>query len=309
MDAISIRNLNKSYGSKKVLDNINIEIKKGEFYCLLGPNGSGKTTLSSIIAGIRDADSGEVKIIGKNRQEIKEVLGYIPQENFSDPNLTGRENLIYFAKMLGFPKEGREELVKGLIKKIGLEGDMDKRVSKYSGGMKKRLELATILFPGIEIMILDEPTTGLDPSARRNFFGYIDELKDENTTIFLISHIGSDAELASMVGLIDEGKIIAEGRPQELKDSSGLKNIINIETAIKNQEIKNILVDFNKDCDIAEVDKGYKIFTEETSEVIPRIVRDIEGKGYKVTRIAASTPSIEDVFFKLTGKTVKEGEK
>lgn len=309
MDAISIRNLNKSYGSKKVLDNINIEIKKGEFYCLLGPNGSGKTTLSSIIAGIRDADSGEVKIIGKNRQEIKEVLGYIPQENFSDPNLTGRENLIYFAKMLGFPKEGREELVKGLIKKIGLEGDMDKRVSKYSGGMKKRLELATILFPGIEIMILDEPTTGLDPSARRNFFGYIDALKDENTTIFLISHIGSDAELASMVGLIDEGKIIAEGRPQELKDSSGLKNIINIETAIKNQEIKNILVGFNKDCDIAEVDKGYKIFTEETSEVIPRIVRDIEGKGYKVTRIAASTPSIEDVFFKLTGKTVKEGEK
>jgi ABC-2 type transport system ATP-binding protein len=308
LKAIKIENLNKSYGKNKVLNNVNLNIEIGEFYCLLGPNGSGKTTLSSIIAGIRSADSGNVTILGKNINEVKEFMGYIPQENFSDPNLSGKENLLYFAKMLGKEKKGRKELIEDIIRKIGLEKDADKRVSKYSGGMKKRLELATILFPGIDIMILDEPTTGLDPSARRNFFSYISKIKKETTTIFLISHIGSDAELATKVGLIDEGKIIVEDSPEKLKQTSGLKNTVIIETLIKNEDIKNTLSGFSCDGEVVEVDIGYRIFTEESAEIIPKIVRNLESSGNKVLKISASNPSIEDVFFKLTGKTVKEVE-
>ena len=175
--------------------------------------------------------------------------------------------------------------------------------------MKKKLELATILFPHIKIFILDEPTTGLDPSARRNFFGLIDDLKDKSTTVLLISHIGSDAELATRVGLIDKGKIIAEGSPEELKNGSGLKNIINIEVSVKNEKVKNILSGFNESGQLLETGEGYKIYSDETSEVIPEIVRSIEANGYKVLQIGSVIPSLEDVFFKLTGRKVREAMK
>jgi len=306
LQAIEVRNLIKKYDKITVLDDLDLNINEGEFYCLMGPNGSGKTTLSSIIASIRQPTSGEVKIFGKKPEQSKRLIGYIPQENFSDPNLTGLENIHYFARMLGYSNNDAKVIGQELIKKVGLFEERNKKVSKFSGGMRKKLELSTILFPHIRIFILDEPTTGLDPAARRNFFGLIDELKDKSTTVLLISHIGSDAELAARVGLMDKGKIIKEGSPDELKNGSGLKNIINIELSVKNEKVKNILSSFNKGEQLLETDEGYKIYSNEISEVIPEIVRSVEGNGYKVLQIGSVIPSLEDVFFKLTGKKVRE---
>jgi ABC-2 type transport system ATP-binding protein len=306
LQAIEVRNLIKIYDKITVLDNLDLIINEGEFYCLMGPNGSGKTTLSSIIASIRKPTSGEVKIFGKKPEQSKRLIGYIPQENFSDPNLTALENLLFFARMLGYSNKDTKAIVQGLLKKVGLFDDRNKKVSKFSGGMRKKLELATILFPHIKIFILDEPTTGLDPAARRNFFGLIDELKDKSTTVLLISHIGSDAELASRVGLMDKGRIIADASPDELKSTSGLKNVINIEVSIKNEKVKDILNNFNQGDKLLETNEGYKIYSEETAEVIPEIVRTVESSGYKVIQIGSSIPSLEDVFFKLTGKKVGE---
>jgi len=306
MDSIVIKNIVKKYGNKTVIDSLNLNIKEGEFYCLMGPNGSGKTTLSSIIASIRTQNSGTVEIYGKKPSRVKDIIGYLPQENFSDSSLTGKENLIYFARMLGYKRKEALSVVNDLINKIGLTEDAGKRVGKYSGGMRKKLELATILFPGKKVLILDEPTTGLDPSARRNFFGLIDSIKDKTTTIILISHIGSDAEHASRVSLMNEGKIIADGTPEELKNNSNLKNIINIETSVKNNKVRDILEGFNKGEKMQETDNGYKIYTNETTEVIPKIVRTVEENGYKIIQIGSVIPSLEDVFFKLTGKSVGE---
>jgi len=306
LQAIEVRNLIKKYDKITVLDDLNLIIDEGEFYCLMGPNGSGKTTLSSIIASIRQPTSGEVKIFGKKPEQSKRQVGYIPQENFSDPNLTGLENIHYFARMLGYSNKDSKTIAQELLKKVGLFEERNKRVSKFSGGMRKKLELSTILFPHIRIFILDEPTTGLDPAARRNFFGLIDELKDKSTTVLLISHIGSDAELATRVGLMDKGKIIKEGSPDELKNGSGLKNLINIELSIKNEKVKDILSNFNKGDQLLETDEGYKIYSDEASEAIPEIVRSVEGNGYKVLQIGSVVPSLEDVFFKLTGKKVRE---
>ncbi len=309
VDSIVIKNVTKKYGNKAVLDNLSMNIKEGEFYCLMGPNGSGKTTLSSIIASVRTQNSGTVEIYGKKPFMAKEMIGYLPQENFSDSSLTGKENLLFFARMLGCKKKEALSIVNDLIDKIGLGEDADKRVSKYSGGMKKRLELATILFPGTKVLILDEPTTGLDPSARRNFFGLIDLIKDKTTTVILITHIGSDAEHASMVCLMNEGKIIAEGTPEQLKNNANLNNIINAETSVKNDHIKEILNGFSRGEELQETDKGYKIYTNETAEVIPKIVRAVEERGYKITQIGSEIPSLEDVFFKLTGKAIREAKK
>lgn len=306
MDAIYIENLTKKYGDDEVLKGVNLRIEEGEFYALMGPNGCGKTTLASIIASVRSATSGKVEIYGRKPEQAKEFIGYVPQENFSCPMLTGKENLMYFARLLGYSKKQAERLVDEILDKIGLSEEANKRVSNYSGGMRKRLEVATALFPGIRVLILDEPTTGLDPSARRKFFGLIEEIKEEKATILLITHIGADAELASRVGLINEGKIIAEDEPERLKKVSGLENVINIETVIKSEKVANMLSNFSEGAEILETDLGYRIYCRDAEKAIPQIVRSLDEIGCKTTRIETVKPSLEDVFFKLTGKTIKE---
>jgi ABC-2 type transport system ATP-binding protein len=164
MVAIAVDNVRKSYDSEEVLRGVNLRIPAGVFYALMGPNGSGKSTLTSIIAGTNSPDSGTVEIFGISSTdggiETKRFVGYIPQENFSSPHLTGRENLVYFAGLLGLSRSKAEAETKRLLEMMGLSGHAEKRVSNYSGGMRKRLEVATALFPGVRILILDEPTTG-----------------------------------------------------------------------------------------------------------------------------------------------------
>lgn len=306
MYAIFIENLTKKYGDKEVLNKVNLRIEEGEFYALMGPNGSGKTTLASIMASVRSPTSGKIEIYGKKPENAKEIIGYVPQENFSSPTLTGKENLLYFAGLLGYSKNDAERLVDELLTKVGLVEDAEKRVSNYSGGMRKRLEVATILFPDVKLLILDEPTTGLDPSARRKFLGMIHELRDGKITILLITHIGADAELASRVGLIDDGKIIAENDPENLKTTSGLENVINIETTIKTRQVATVLSEFSEQQKVLETDVGYRVFSKDVEATTPEIVRSLDAIGCKATKIESVKPSLEDVFFRLTEKPVSE---
>lgn len=306
MNAIRVENLTKRYGANEVLKGVNLRVDEGEFYALMGPNGSGKTTLASIIASVRIPTSGSVDIYGRKSWQAKEWIGYVPQENFSSPKLTGRENLIYFARLLGYSGSQAESLVNEMLGRIGLSADADKRVGKYSGGMRKRLEVATALFPGVRILILDEPTTGLDPSARRKFLGLVEEVKDKQTTIFLITHLGSDAELASRVGLMDNGEIIAEGEPEALKRMHGLGDVITVETAVKSDKVADVLRNFSDEKRLLETETGYRIYCKHGDKVLPEAVRNLDQIGCKVTRIEVAKPSLEDVFFKLTEKTVAE---
>jgi len=304
--AIHVENLIKTYGAKAVLDKVSLSIEEGEFYALMGPNGSGKTTLASIIAGVRTPDSGVLEIYGKKPEEAKELIGYIPQENFSSPKLTGRENLMYFTNLLGYSGKEAKNLVTGMLEHIELIVDADKRVSNYSGGMKKRLEVATALFPGVGILIMDEPTSGLDPYARRSFFDMIRAVSGERTTIFLITHIGSDAELASRVGLIDEGRIIAEGTPDELKKEHAVQDVITVETAVKTDSVLPVLKGFSIDGKVAESETGYKIYSRNGDRVLADVVRSLDQAGHKVMRIEMARPTLEDVFFKLTERNIQE---
>ena len=304
--AVFAENVTKKYEKQEVLREVNLKIGRGEFYALMGPNGSGKTTLASILASVKSPDSGKIMIFGEKPEDAKKITGYVPQENFSSPILTGKENLMYFAELLGYSKKEAADIVQELLNKVGLLEDADKRVSQYSGGMRKRLEVATILFPGLKLLILDEPTTGLDPSARRRFLGLIQELRNEKITILLITHIGADADLASRVGLIDRGVIIAEDQPEKLKKNSGLENVINIETSFKNEQVSSLLSKFSEKMKVLETETGYKVFTENVEKVTPGIVRSLDQIGCKVTKIETTQPSLEDVFFKLTERKVRE---
>jgi len=172
--------------------------------------------------------------------------------------------------------------------------------------MRKRLEVATALFPGIKILILDEPTTGLDPAARRNFFRLITEIKDTKTTILLITHIGSAAELASRVGLIDDGKIIAEDEPEALKGMHNLTDVITVETAVQSDEIVGILRKLSIDGKTLEDETGYRIFAKDGGKTLAEVSRRLDHAGHKVLRLEMTKPNLEDVFFELTEKTIRE---
>jgi ABC-2 type transport system ATP-binding protein len=302
MHALEVENVSKSYGNNPVLTHVNLTIEDGEFYALMGPNGSGKTTLISIIASVCAPSEGTVMVYG--RHTAKEVISYVPQENFSSPRLTGKENLMYFAQLYGFSRREASSLAVSILERIRLSAVAQAQVSTYSGGMRKRLEVGTGLFPGTKLLLLDEPTTGLDPSARREFLGMIKEMNENGMTIFFITHIGEDAELASRVGFIDEGVIIAEGTPETLKKGSGLTNVLTIETALKSKKIFDALKEFSDQEKVLETETGYRIYCENPQEVLPRVVRALDRIGCANHKIDIDTPSLEDVFFALTENQV-----
>jgi len=304
--AVHVENLVKTYDSRRVLDEVNLDVPEGEFYALMGPNGSGKTTLASIIAAVKTQDSGIVEVYGKKPAQAREFIGYVPQENFSSPKLSGKENLIYFAGLLGYSRSQANQLAAGMLNKLGLSEQADKRVAKYSGGMRKRLEVATAIFPGIKVLILDEPTTGLDPAARRAFFSMVQDIMDNKTSIILITHIGSDAELASRVGLIDNGKMIAEGTPDELKRKHAVEDVITVETALKSDSVVSVLKDYSINGKVTESEAGYKIYSRNGDKILADVVRNLDQAGQRVTRIEMARPTLEDVFFRLTEKHLQE---
>ena len=306
MFAIHVEKLVKTYNSQRVLDGVNLDVAEGEFYALMGPNGSGKTTLASIIAAVKTQDSGIVEVYENKPAQAKEFIGYVPQENFSSPKLSGRENLVYFANLLGYSRSQANQLVVEMLKNVGLSEEADKRVAKYSGGMRKRLEVATAIFPGIKVLILDEPTTGLDPTARRSFFSMIKEIMDKKTSIMLITHIGSDAELASRVGLIDNGKMIAEGTPDELKRKHAVEDVITVETAVKSNSVLSVLKGYSINGKVVESEAGYKIYSQNGDKVLADVVRGLDQARHKVMRIEMARPTLEDVFFRLTERHLQE---
>jgi len=306
--AIAVTGLHKSYGSLEVLRGVDLNVGRGEFYALMGQNGSGKTTLISILTCNSYPTKGTALVQGHDAvneaNEVKKRIGYVPQENFSCSTLTGRENLVYFARLSGFPRGEAEALAVELLEKMELQDDSGKRVSEYSGGMRKRLEVATALLPGAEVIFLDEPTTGLDPSARKDFLRMLKEVNTEGVTVFMVTHIGEDAEVASRVGFIDGGRIVLEDDPEKLKNGSGLRNVIEVETPRKDEDIEEILVSFSSG-ELRETDAGYKVFCEDAEEALPAIVRALDEIGCQASRLETRVPSLEDVFFKVTRKPLR----
>jgi ABC-2 type transport system ATP-binding protein len=304
--SIYIKDLKKSYNHRTVLDGVNLAVEEGEFYALMGPNGSGKSTLSSIMASVTKLDSGTLEIYGRKPEQARKLIAYIPQENFSVPQLSGRENLLYFARILGNDGPDARKLIVQMLEKVGLTEEADKQVSRYSGGMKKRLELATALFPGVRVLILDEPTTGLDPAARRDFFALLRNIKQDQSSIFLITHLGSDAEAASRVGLIHKGRIIAEGTPSTLRTQYAPEEAITIETPASSSDCESVLKAFSDGQKVARLQAGYRIYARDGGRVLPEVVKALNQAGISVNRTEVAKPTLEDVFFKLTEHPMQE---
>ncbi|TFG10423.1 ABC transporter ATP-binding protein [Candidatus Thorarchaeota archaeon] len=296
--------ITKSYNEKRVLDNFSLEISSSDFFVLMGPNGSGKSTLMSILAGTNPMDRGKVMILGHDisHDELKarQHIGYVPQQHFCSDFLTGRENLQYFADLLGLSKSQAKKRIPQLLQMMGLEDDADRNVREYSGGMKKKLEVATALLGDAQILFLDEPSTGLDPNARKEFLMLLKSINEQGTAILLVTHIGEDAEIANRVGFMLEGRIVAEGTPQKLKEMSGVKSSIILDVIPRTDELLLLLGGISNDCIVIERNESIELSCEEPNEMVPLIMDKLQRSGFNMRSIETQPPSLEDIFYSLT---------
>ncbi|WEV50608.1 ABC transporter ATP-binding protein [Lactobacillus sp. ESL0731] len=224
---IKINNLKQGYGKTTVLTDINLQINSGEILAIIGPSGSGKTTLINSIMGTLKPQQGSVEVL-KTLMPNRKVLGkigFMAQSDALYENLTAYENLAFFASMQGLSKKEFSKQIDYVVGIVKLAGDLDKRVVNYSGGMKRRLSLAIALISNPQILILDEPTIGIDPELRRQIWQELHRLAQKGKTIILTTHVMADAEEADQLLMIRDGKVIAKGRPKELVDSYQVKNI------------------------------------------------------------------------------------
>ncbi|WP_454957264.1 ABC transporter ATP-binding protein [Gemella sanguinis] len=224
---IEIEKLSKSFGEQKVLDKIDFKLESGEIVGLIGPSGSGKSTLIKTMLGMEKADDGEALVLDYKmpKREILSNIGYMAQSDALYEMLTGYENLDFFGKMKGVPSDKLKKEIEYIAEIVDLTNDLKKLVSKYSGGMKRRLSLAIALIGSPELLILDEPTVGIDPSLRKNIWKELFKQRDNGVGILVTTHVMDEAELTDKVGLLLNGNIIAFDTPQQLKEKNNVKTI------------------------------------------------------------------------------------
>jgi ABC-2 type transport system ATP-binding protein len=297
----------------KAADGISFDVQEGEFFGFLGPNGAGKSTTIKILTTLLRKTSGSVTVDGHDifagAAEIRKVIGVQSQETTVDGDLTGRENL----ELQGhFCQMGRNEIktqVSELLKLVELESASEKRARNYSSGMKKRLDLASALIHKPKILFLDEPTTGLDPQSRATIWSYLERLnKDDGITIFLTTQYLEEADrLCKRLSIIDYGKIVASGSPAELKRQIGADSIrISLENCKKDGEkAKEIIKSMRDVTDIIESEECLNVFAKNAGLLIPDVVRALDSVGIRLTSVTFSSPSLDDVFMKHTGRRIR----
>lgn len=289
--------LRKFYGEIKAVDGLDLEVRKGEVYSLLGPNGAGKTTTIEMLEGLRKQDGGEIEILGldpwKDAHSMRKRVGIIPQDFNFIQRITPPEAIRYFATLFNSPDKSRE-----LLEMVGLKKMEKTYFNNLSGGQKQKLGLCLALVNDPELLFLDEPTTGLDPQARRNMWDVIRNLKSEGRTILLTTHYLEEAEvLADRVGIVDHGKLIANGTPQEIIEVHGSgKALLVSGNETLAQKIRSAT---GLRC---AVDNGNMSVEIKTNADIPGILEIVRNSGIELSTLQLREETLEDVFLKMVGR-------
>ena len=303
---------------------ISFEVNEGEFFGFLGPNGAGKSTTIKILTTLMPKSSGSVSIAGfdvdNEPQKIRRLIGVQSQETALDLDLTGYENLILQGHLQHMGGQMLEKRVEELLNLVTLEDGADKRTAFYSGGMKKRLDLATSLIHNPKILFLDEPTTGLDPQSRVAIWSYLKHLnKEEGITILLTTQYLEEADrLCDRLSIIDYGQIVAQGTPEEMKHeisadavSLTIANGRDIAEGSSGHAIataKQVLSTIGGVTEIIDSDAGLIIYGKNGALMVPEIVRALDNAEVRISSINVSTPTLDDVFLKHTGRRIRTKE-
>jgi len=314
-DSIIVRELVEVYpDGTRAVDGISFKVEEGQFFGFLGPNGAGKSTTIKVLTTLLKKTSGSASVAGidldKDPGAIRKLIGVQSQETVVDHDLTGRENLVLAGNLQGMKGEGLRRKVDELLDLMQLKEVADKRAARYSGGMKKRLDLASTLVHKPKILFLDEPTTGLDPQSRAGIWDYLEKLnKEDGITIFLTTQYMDEADrLCKNLAIVDGGKIVASGSPGELKRQVGSDTITVSVTPEMKAKAKEILQGMSAVREVIDSDGGMTAYAQEAGSIIADIVRAFDEKGVRLSSINFSQPTLDDVFLEHTGRRIRPEE-
>jgi ABC-2 type transport system ATP-binding protein len=302
---ISVERLVKRYGELEAVRGIDLEVQPGEIFGFLGPNGAGKSTTISILCTLVRLTSGRARVAGfdvsTDPSAVRSRIGLVFQDPSLDGQLTGRENLEFHAFLYGLPASVRKERIDNALEMVGLADRAGSPVLQYSGGMKRRLEIARGILHYPHVLFLDEPTLGLDPQTRNRIWEYIHQLrKREGITIFMTTHYMDEAEYCDRIAIIDSGTIVARGTPEQLKSMVG-GDVVTIsadDTRTAAEEIRGAF-----ELDPALEDGTVRVEVQDAAAFMPKLFAALT---VPVTSVAARRPSLDDVFLKLTGHAIRD---
>jgi len=313
-EAIVVENLVKKYGDLVAVNGISFKVLRGEVFGFLGPNGAGKTTTIHILTTLLKPTAGNAYVNGyhvvREPYEVRKSIGVVFQDPSLDDQLTAYENMYLHGRIYGMRGDELRERINELLDFVDLKEFRDRQVKTFSGGMRRRLEIARALIHHPKILFLDEPTLGLDPQTRANIWDYIQELRrGEGTTIFLTTHYMDEAEaLADRLAIIDHGRIVAEGTPESLKRIVGEEVVyVRVEGGSNGAKPKCLEAPFISECKLIPPDQ-LVLKVASASESMPRIFELISSEGLKVREVSYKRPNLNDVFLYLTGREIRDRE-
>jgi len=307
MSAVQVRNLVKRYGDFTAVDGIDLDIAAGETFGFLGPNGAGKSTTIKILCTLTKPSSGSATVAGfdvaTERGDVRRNIGLVFQDPTLDTYLTAEQNLRFHGELYGIPRDVLEPRMRQVMEMVGLWDRKDGRVMTFSGGMKRRLEIARGLMHSPRVLFLDEPTVGLDPQTRSSIWEYINQLRErEEITIFLTTHYMDEAEHCDRIAIMDAGKIVALDTPEALKASVGTDRV-QISTSDDNAAIAALSSVFGID---AAMHDGQVTFGVADGEhFVPRLFAEL---GVAIRSVSVARPTLDDVFMAYTGRTIRDAE-
>ncbi|MCO6003803.1 ATP-binding cassette domain-containing protein [Actinoallomurus purpureus] len=305
--AVAVEGLAKKYGDLEAVKGIDFEVAPGEVFGFLGPNGAGKTTTISMLCTLVRPSGGTARVAGHDvvaeRDEVRRNIGLVFQDPTLDAYLTAEQNLRFHGELYGVPKDVMDDRITQVLTMVDLLDRRDGKVETFSGGMKRRLEIARGLLHSPRVLFLDEPTVGLDPQTRAAIWGYIDQLrKTEDITIFLTTHYMEEAEFCDRIAIIDHGEIVVLDTPENLKASVG-KDRVQIATADDEAAIVALKERFAIDAGIHERAVTFAVPSGE--EFVPRLFAEL---GVPIRSVHVARPSLDDVFLSYTGSTIRDAE-
>ena len=310
-NAIEVKNIHKSFGDLKAVNGVSFEVEQGEIFSLLGPNGAGKTTTISMLSCLLRPDEGDALVMGHSIKDdqmgVKAVLGVVPQEIALYEDMSARENLTFWGKMYGLRGAPLKTRVDEVLEVIGLTDRAKEYIKKYSGGMKRRVNIGVALLHKPKVIYMDEPTVGIDPQSRRNILDSVVALKNQGMTVLYTTHYMEEAqELSDHIAIMDTGKVIAYGTNAELIKIVGQMDRI---TLMINAESERVLEAWKKVQGVKQVtaqEGTLTVLADDSNQVLPRLFDAASTQGVRITSVAILEPNLEAVFLHLTGKALRD---
>lgn len=303
--------LQKSFGDKTAVADVGFHISAGETYGLLGPNGAGKTTSISMICGILQRDAGTVTVSGEaldvGSVAAKSLIGFVPQDLALYPDLSARENMTFFARLYGLSKGTIRGRVDEVLELVGLSERADDRAAEYSGGMKRRLNIGIGLLHRPRLLVLDEPTVGVDPQSRNSILESIQKLGDEGMAVLYTTHYMEEAErLCNRIGIIDQGELKAEGTHRELVNLIGERDKVRLEAQGGLDPAATLLKKLNGVVEVTVENGGLNLIVDDARSLLPTIIGELSETDALITNVVVAEPDLETVFLHLTGRTLRD---